>query len=88
MESFSGASLTAIPADVNPRGGKDGIYVAEVERGSKAYRAGLRKGDVIREVNRTKISSISDFEDAIEDKNGPMALTVEKNGNTQFLAVR
>ena len=88
MESFSGASLTDIPEGVNPRGGKDGVYVAKVEAGSKAHRAGLRKGDIIREVNRTEVASIRDFEEAIEDKDGPMALTVEKNGNTQFLAVR
>jgi len=88
MESFSGATLTEIPDDVKPRGGKDGIYVSAVERGSKAYRAGLRKGDIIREVNRDKVASISEFEEALDGKNGPMALTVEKNGNTQFLAVR
>jgi len=88
MESFSGATLTEIPDSVKPRGGKDGIYVSDVERGSKAYRAGLRKGDIIREVNRDKVASISDFEDALDGKNGPMALTVEKNGNTTFLAVR
>ena len=88
MESFSGATLTEIPEDVKPRGGKDGIYVASVERGSKAYRAGLRKGDIIREVNRDKVASIGDFEDALEGKDGPMALTVEKDGNTTFLAVR
>ncbi len=88
MESFSGATLTEIPDDVKPRGGKDGIYVSAVEGGSKAYRAGLRKGDIIREVNRDKVTSISDFEQALENKSGPMALTVEKNGNTQFLAVR
>ena len=88
MESFSGATLTDIPDGVNPRGGDEGVYVANVERGSKAYRAGLRKGDIIREVNRDKVASISDFEDALDDKDGPMALTVEKNGNTTFLAVR
>ena len=88
MESFSGATLTEIPDDVKPRGGKDGIYVSSVERGSKAYRAGLRKGDIIREVNRDKVASIGDFEDALEGKDGPMALTVEKDGNTTFLAVR
>lgn len=88
MESFSGATLTEIPDDVKPRGGKDGIYVSSVERGSKAYRAGLRKGDIIREVNRDKVASIGDFEEALEDKDGPMALTVEKDGNTTFLAVR
>lgn len=88
MESFSGATLTETPESVKPRGGKDGIYVSQVERGSKAYRAGLRKGDIIRQVDRTDVASISDFEEALEDKDGPMALTVEKNGNTQFLAVR
>jgi len=88
MESFSGATLTEIPDGVNPRGGDEGVYVSDVERGSKAYRAGLRKGDIIREVNRDKVASIRDFENALEDKDGPMALTVEKNGNTQFLAVR
>lgn len=88
MESFSGATLTEIPDDVKPRGGKDGIYVSAVERGSKAYRAGLRKGDIIREVNRDQVASIGEFEDALEGKDGPMALTVEKNGNTTFLAVR
>ena len=88
MESFSGATLTEIPNDVKPRGGKDGIYVSSVERGSKAHRAGLRKGDIIREVNRDKVASMGDFEDALEGKDGPMALTVEKDGNTTFLAVR
>ena len=88
MESFSGATLTDIPDDVNPRGGDEGVYVASVERGSKAYRAGLRKGDIIREVDRQDISDISDFEEALENKDGPLALTVEKDGNTTFLAVR
>ena len=88
MESFSGATLSEIPKSVNPRGGRDGIYVAAVERGSKAYRAGLRKGDIIRQVDREDISDLGDFEDALENKDGPMALTVEKNGNTTFLAVR
>jgi S1-C subfamily serine protease len=88
MESFSGATLTDIPDGINPRGGDEGVYVASVERGSKAYRAGLRKGDIIREVDRQDISDISDFEAALENKDGPLALTVEKDGNTTFLAVR
>ena len=88
MESFSGATLTDIPDGINPRGGDEGVYVASVERGSKAYRAGLRKGDIIREVDRQDILDISDFEEALENKDGPLALTVEKDGNTTFLAVR
>jgi len=88
MAGFSGASLTDIPDDVNPRGGDEGVYVASVERGSKASRAGLVQGDIIREVDRRDIKDLADFEDAIEDKTGAIALTIERQGQTTFLAVR
>ena len=87
-ESFSGASLTDIPDDLDLRGGKDGVYVSAVERGSKAQRAGLRKGDVIRSVNRQDITDLSDFEDIIEDEDGPFAMSVERNGSTFYVAVK
>lgn len=88
MESFSGASITNIPEDMTLRGGNDGAYVASVQRGSKAARAGLAKGDIIRRVGRTEIANLRDFEDEIKDKSGPIALTVERDGTNLFLAVR
>jgi len=88
MESFSGAEITDIPEDVNPRGGDAGVYVATVRAGSKAARAGLRTGDIIREVDRNEITDLADFEDAIENKQGAMALTVERDGTNAFIAVR
>ncbi len=88
MESFSGATITNIPDDLNLRGGDDGAYVSNVRPGSKAQRAGLAKGDVIRRVGRTKIAGLSDFEEAISKKDGPIALTVERDGTNLFLAVR
>jgi len=88
LESFSGAELTAIPDDVNPRGGDKGVYVARVKPGSKAQRAGLFRGDIIRKVNRKSVDGIKDFEDAIDGKDGPFALSVERDGSNLFLAVR
>lgn len=88
MESFSGASITDIPEDVELRGGNAGAYVASVRSGSKAQRAGLVKGDVIRKVGRTSIDNLDDFEDAISSKDGPIALTVERDGSKLLLAVR
>ena len=88
MESFSGATLTDIPDSVNPRGGDDGVYVSAVRRGSKAARAGLQRGDIIREVDRQDVADLADFEDTISDKSGAIALTVERAGQTTFLAVR
>jgi len=88
FEKFDGAEITNIPEDLNARGGDEGVYVANVRRGSKAFRAGLAKGDIIREVNRTEITDLNDFEDAIDNKSGAMALTVERNGSNIFIAVR
>ena len=70
------------------RGGTDGVLVASVERSSKAARAGLRKGDIIREVNRTEVSDLESFENAIDGKDGPFALSVERDGRNAFIAVK
>jgi len=84
LESFSGASITDIPDDLELRGGDDGVY----ERNSKAARAGLREGDIIRAVNRKNVTSLDNFEDAIEGKSGPFALSVERDGSNIFIAVK
>jgi Do/DeqQ family serine protease len=85
---FSGADLTDIPEDLDLRGGDEGVYVSSVERGSKAQRAGLRRGDVIRAVNRQDIVDLNDFEDATDGEDGPFALSVERNGSTFYAAVK
>ena len=87
-ESFSGAELTGIPEGIEPRGGSEGVYVASVSPGSKAARAGLKRGDIIRKIAGRKVSDLNDFEKAIEGKSGPFAVSVERNGTNLFLAVR
>jgi len=88
MESFSGARLTDIPDDIELREGSEGVYVASVSPSSKAARAGLRKGDVIRKVSGQKVSGVSEFEEAIDGDSGPYALSVERDGANLFIAVR
>ncbi len=88
MESFSGASLTDIPDDMELRGGSEGVLVASVKSGSTAARAGLRKGDVIRAINREDIIDLDDFETLIEDRDGPFALSVERDGVKTYVAVK
>ncbi|MEP3655282.1 MAG: DegQ family serine endoprotease [Litorimonas sp.] len=88
MEAFDGAEITNIPADLELRGGDKGVYVSKVDRSSRAYRAGLRRGDVIRRVGRTNIENLNDFEDAISAGEGPYALRIESRGQTRYLAVK
>jgi Do/DeqQ family serine protease len=88
MEAFDGAEVSDIPDDLELRGGEDGVYLTSVVRGSKAYRAGLRRGDVIRRVGQTDIRDLDDFEDAIGSGSGPYVLRVERGGRTSFIAVK
>ena len=88
LERFSGATLTNIPDDVESRGGDEGVYVEDVKRLSKAARAGLRPQDIIRKVNRKSVKNLKEFETAIKANDGPLALSVERNGSNIFVAVR
>lgn len=87
-KTFSGATLTNIPVDLNLRGGSEGVYVSAVEIGSKAQRAGLVKGDVIRSINRRDVQNLENFNKLTKDGDGPFALSVERNGSTFYVAIK
>jgi len=88
LERFSGASLTDIPNDVETRGGDEGVYVSEVRRLSKAARAGLIPGDIIRKVNRKDVKDLKAFEKLVKNNDGPLALSIERRGSNIFVAIR
>ncbi|HZR45263.1 MAG TPA: DegQ family serine endoprotease [Candidatus Manganitrophaceae bacterium] len=72
-----------------PRGQK-GAVVNRVPPGSNAEEAGLRRGDLIVEVNRKPVASAKDSEEAMSrvKKDQPTLLLVSRGGRTLFLAVR
>jgi len=56
---------------------------------SKTFRrAGLRKDDIIREVNRIAVSDLDEFENAIDGKDGPFALSIERNGRNAIIGIK
>jgi serine protease Do len=67
----------------------DGVIVTAVEPGSFAERAGMMKGDVIREVNRKKIKNLAEFnaEMASSTKTGRYLFLILRSGNTIFIAI-
>ncbi|MEE9347910.1 MAG: DegQ family serine endoprotease [Robiginitomaculum sp.] len=87
-QGFRGASITAIPSDANPTGGNDGVYITSVKIGSKAARAGLKKGDIIRAVGRADIGDMAGFKKAIKGKDGVIALTVQRGRTQVFIAIK
>jgi len=54
-------------ANPDPASGAKGVRVQEVVRGSAAWQAGVRAGDIITKVNDMKIESPADFGDAVKD---------------------
>jgi serine protease Do len=67
----------------------DGVIVNSVEPASFAERAGIMKGDVIREVNRKKIKNLAEFNAEMTNskKTGRYLFLIWRNGNTIFIAI-
>jgi serine protease Do len=67
-----------------------GVVIAAVERGSPADDAGLRRGDVILEIDRKTVRNLSDYREAIAGlKRGESSLFLVQRGQvTSFVALR
>lgn len=68
--------------------GQQGIEVTELEERSPAARIGLEEGDIIQGVNRKRVTSVSDLREAIEDKQGVIALNVKRDDSSLFIVLR
>jgi serine protease Do len=62
-----------------------GVVVTKVDPSSEAAEAGLRRGDVIQEVNRQPVRNTAEFERAIHSSNGKPLLLVNRNGSTMYV---
>lgn len=84
---LEGASLRDL------RGGESqhaeqGVLVEQVERGSAAWRAGLREGDVIINVNRQSVPDMESLREAVSDRDATLLLRVNRQGGFFFVVVR
>jgi serine protease Do len=67
-----------------------GVVITDVTLGSSADDAGLKQGDLIQEVNRVKIESVQDFNDAVKTLNSgdSVALLIRRGQNTIYVAIQ
>ena len=63
-----------------------GVVVADIDPASKLADSGLRKGDVIQEVNHQPVKSVSEFQGAIKKAGSDPLLLVNRQGRTLFIA--
>ena len=71
-----------VPADVN-----QGVVITELDPSSSAARAGLRPGDLVLEVNRSRVTSPADLQRQWQAK-GSNLLLVMRKGSTNYIIVK
>jgi serine protease Do len=65
-----------------------GAVITSVTPGSAAAEAGLRRGDVVQEVNRKRVTNVTEFRQAVDQGKGqPVLLLVNRGGSTLFIVV-
>ena len=88
-----GVRLDTLDSDIARRmnvNANEGLIVTHVTPDTPASRAGIRPGDIIIEINRNRLSSIRDFERAIEraeraNLNVILAYIMSRDGTYQFV---
>jgi serine protease Do len=67
-----------------------GVIVVDVSQGSLADDAGIKPGDIIKEVNRMPVRDMNDYETAVRkwEKNKPLLLLIKRKGQTFYVSIQ
>ena len=67
----------------------EGVYIAGIEEGSGADKGGLKKGDIIKKIDRFKIAKFSDLAGYLGSKrpNDIVDVTILRDGTTKIIPV-
>jgi Do/DeqQ family serine protease len=85
---LAGATIGPI-ADNHPLfGDVDGVSVLEVERGSAAWSAGLRPGDIIMSINQVPIATPDEFRVAAQRNPNNLLLNVRRGNGALFIVIQ
>ncbi|MGO9012415.1 MAG: DegQ family serine endoprotease [Bryobacteraceae bacterium] len=88
MEGVSVEDMTAQTAhQLGLAPGTTGVVVTAVDPSSQAAVNGLRRGDVIVEVNRKPVRNSAEYEQALKHSTSETLLLVNRQGSTLYLAV-
>ncbi|HHH35433.1 MAG TPA: DegQ family serine endoprotease [Gammaproteobacteria bacterium] len=85
---LAGAELGPITPNHPLAGRVEGIEVLDVERGSIAWQAGLRRGDIIVTVNRMPVKTLKDLRRAVKSGHDGLLLNIRRGEGALFIVIR
>ncbi len=65
-----------------------GVLVSSIEDGSPANMIGLRKGDIIRGINRNRVSNIGELRELLKEDNGISLLHIIRGNSNLYIRIR
>lgn len=92
-EARLGLEVQALTPEIARRMGVDddeGVIVASVRSSSEAGRRGIRRGDIIREINRQRIRDMSDYADALNkvEPGDAVLMLIVRGDSTRYVGLR
>ena len=69
-------------------GDLEGILVAEVARGSPAWRNGLRPGDLVFAINRRRVRTLEELRNVLGRSAGALALNLLRGTSRLLIVIR
>lgn len=86
--ALKGAKFSTIPADHPLYNNVKGIEVVEVNMGSPAWQAGLRKGDIVTSVNQQAVGSVEQLAKAAKASKNGILLNIRRGDAALFIVVK
>ena len=87
-QRFEGMALGEIPENHPHHDRLKGVFITEVQRGTRAWSAGLRKGDIITSVNNEPVADLQSFLQLVEKVENALLFRVVRGNNAAFLVLK
>ncbi len=87
-ELLQGVTMSEISPEHPAHGRVEGVMVEQIERGTRAWNAGLRKGDIVTSVNRQPVSGMQEFLQVVDQQQGPLLFRVIRGNSAAFLVIK
>ncbi len=94
-KEYLGMTVQAITPEIAEHFGLSnlkGVIIAQVQSGSPADEASIRSGDIIRQINKSEISSMKDYQEAMEkavaDSEDTVLVLIQRGKAKSFAVMR